>query len=275
MSKIIRVVLVVVILCSYVAPAYAKKVHHRHPRSSLSAKSALLWDITNDKVYFEKNANLQVYPASTTKVMTVLLALERLPLDQYVTVSARSTQVPQTRLNFKAGEQYLVSDLVYACLLKSANDAAGVLAEAVGGSQEEFVAMMNQKAASLGATHTRFANAHGLPSRGPQYTTAKDMALIFKEAMKNPFFVKSIGLRTRVIYSKDGRRHFLKSHNKSLFLNWKQDILGKTGYTIQAQSCFVGFIRKGKNIYIVDVFGCRKRWGDIKWMVERYAKIDL
>lgn len=272
MFKVTRVFLATAVLLCSITPAQAKKGHYQHHRSYFTAKSALLWNITNDKIYFEKNSQQQVYPASTTKVMTVLLALEKLSLDQYVSVSLRATQVSPTRLNFRPGEQYLVSDLVYACLLKSANDAAGVLAEAVAGSQEKFVTMMNQKASALGATRTRFSNPHGLPSKGAQYTTAKDMAIIFKEALKNPFFLQAIGLRERNIYSKDGRQHYLKSHNKSLFLNWKQDVFGKTGYTIQAQSCFIGYFKKGKNTYLVDVFGCRKRWRDIKWMIEHYVK---
>lgn len=275
MFKIIKVFLAIIVFFNLITPVYAAKNRHRHHRSYFTAKSALLWDITDNKVYFDKNSQQQVFPASTTKVMTVLLALEKLPLEQYVTVSSRATQVPQTKLGFNPGEQYRVSDLIYACLLKSANDAAGVLAEAVAGSQENFVIMMNQKAWQLGASNTRFANAHGLPSKTRQYTTAKDMALIFKEAIKNPFFQKAITFRFRIIYSKEGRRHFLKSHNKSLFLNWNEGVYGKTGYTRQAQSCFVGYVKKNNHIYIVDVFGCRKRWEDIKWIIEQKAKVNL
>ncbi len=259
---------------SLITPAYAKQPTRKRSQPGFSAKSALVWNVTENKVYFEKNSQMRVYPASTTKVMTALLALEKLSLDDYVVVSRRATRVPQTSLGFREGEQYKVSDLIYACLLKSANDAAGVLAEAVAGSQEKFVEMMNQRAKEAGATNTRFSNAHGLPG-GTQYTTAKDMAFIFKEALKKPFFKQAISYRYRIIYSKTGRRHFLKTHNKALFLNWKKDIYGKTGYTIKAQSCFVGYIKKGNDVYIVDVFGCRKRWDDIKWMIEKFVKIDL
>jgi D-alanyl-D-alanine carboxypeptidase (penicillin-binding protein 5/6) len=282
MSKGFKVVLAAVLFFSSIAPADAWSFRHRHHRYSstqsyFTAKSAFLWNVTQDKVLFGKNVDAAIYPASTTKVMTVLLALEKLPLDQYVTVSQRSTDVPPTKLDFRPGEQYKVSDLIYACLLKSANDAAGVLAEAVAGSQEQFVIMMNQRAFSIGATHTRFINPHGLPGPGKQYTTARDMALILREAMKNPFFEKAITVPYRVIYCKNGRRHFLKSHNKAFFLNWKQNVYGKTGYTLQAQSCFVGFLKKGNDILIVDVFGCRtrRRWEDLKWLIEHYGGVNL
>ncbi len=286
MSKVTRFFLSIFLIFCFISPADARVVYHKKSVHSVnkttkndyfSAKSAMLWNITEDKVYFSKNINDRIYPASTTKVMTVLLALEKLSLDQYVTVSVSATQVAPTRLNFLPGEQYLVSDLIYACLLKSANDAAVVLAEAVAGSEGQFVVMMNQKAESMGAVNTRFANAHGLPSKNKQYTTAYDMAVIFKEAFKNPFFQKAITFPYKIIYSKKGRKHFLKSHNKALFLNWKQNVYGKTGYTLQAQSCFIGYFKKGDEVFIVDVFGCRtrKRWEDIKWLIEHFTGVDL
>lgn len=283
MFKAIKILLVMMLVCSLAAPAdAAKKVRKKKVRAAkvtqgVSAKSAILWNITEDKVYYAKNEDQRVFPASTTKMMMLMVALDKLSLDDYVTVSARATQEPPTRLDLRPGEQYLVRDLVYACVLKSANDAAMVLAEAAGGSEDNFVAMMNQKAAAIGAVNTRFANPHGLPSIGKQYTTAKDMAIIFREAIKNPFLQEAATLPYKVISSKTGRRHFLKSHNKSLFMNWKKDVYGKTGYTLQAQSCFVGYFKRGNDTFIVDVFGCRtrKRWDDIKWIIEHYAGVNL
>ncbi len=160
-------------------------------------------------------------------------------------------------------------------LLKSANDASIVLAEAVAGSEAKFVVLMNQRAWTIGARHTHFTNSHGLPSSTRQYSTAHDMALIFKEVLKNNFFSKAITFKYRIIYSKVGRRHFLKSHNKSLFLNWKRNVYGKTGYTRQARSCFVGYFNKGGHTCIIAVFGCRKRWEDIKFIIEHYGRTDL
>ena len=153
--------------------------YFRHRPYRLTANSAILWDPARNCRYFELGADRQVFPASTTKVLTAILVLEKLSLDQYVTVSVRATQVPQTKLGLKPGESYRVRDLLYGLILKSANDAAVVLAEAVGGTQEKFVDMMNARARLMGATHSHFANPHGLPSSGTQFTTAADMALIF------------------------------------------------------------------------------------------------
>lgn len=278
MSLNVRRFVTVVLILMLVLPgeAMARRHKKRAPARKLpTAISALLIDTTDNKYYYAKNIDHRIFPASTTKVLTSLIAIEKLPLDQYVTVSTKAVNVPETKLNFKPGEQYKVGDLIYAALLKSANDAANVLAEAVAGSQAEFVTMMNAKAVSLGATHSHFANAHGLPSEDEQYTTARDMMVIFRAALKNPYFRKVISFKYRILYSKDGRRLFLKSHNKSLFLNWKKDVLGKTGYTREAQSCFVGFFEKNGHEYIVDVFGCSKRWEDIKFIIERYAAVDL
>jgi D-alanyl-D-alanine carboxypeptidase (penicillin-binding protein 5/6) len=196
-------------------------------------------------------------------------------MDQYVTVSWHATQVPQTKLGLRAGESYRVRDLLHGLLLKSANDAAVVLAEAVAGSEGKFVDMMNARAKQIGALHSHFANPHGLPSVGAQYTTASDMALIFSQALKNDFFRQAITFKYLVIYSKDGHRCFLKSHNKTLFLNWKQHVFGKTGWTIEAQSCFVGYMPRGNGILIIAVYGCRKRWTDMKFIIEHYGHIEL
>jgi D-alanyl-D-alanine carboxypeptidase (penicillin-binding protein 5/6) len=256
-----------------VAPAEAAKKISR--KFYVTARGAVFVDNSNGKRLFSKNADKKILPASTTKVMTALLVLEKLPLDGYVTVSQRATGMQPSRLNLQAGEQYKVSDLLYGLLLNSANDASVVLAEAVAGSEWQFVQMMNQRARRLGATNTNFANSNGLPSKTSQYSTAYDMYLIFREALKKDFFKNAIKLRYKSIYSKSGRRINLKSHNKILFKGWKQGVYGKTGYTRAARSCFVGYTQKGSHTLIIAVFGCTKRWDDIQRVVERYGGVDL
>jgi D-alanyl-D-alanine carboxypeptidase (penicillin-binding protein 5/6) len=277
MLKCFRVSLIAVLIVLLIAPgqgmAYRRFFFKHKGPYHLTAHTALLWDPANKQRYFDLGADREVFPASTTKVLTALLVLENLSLDQYVTVSQRATQVPQTKLGLRAGESYRVRDLLYGLILKSANDAAVTLAEAVAGSEAKFVEMMNARAKQIGAMHSHFANSHGLPSPGPQFTTASDMALIFAQAFKNDFFRQAITLKYSVIYSKGGHRFFLKSHNRSLFLNWKQHVFGKTGYTIEAQSCFVGYIPKGNDILIIAVYGCRRRWTDMKYILERYGRI--
>jgi len=161
-------------------------------------------------------------------------------------------------------------------LMKSANDASIVLAEAVSGSEYEFVKLMNQRARELGAVNTRFANSNGLPSPNvKQYTTAYDMTQILRKAIQNDFLRRVIKLRYYKITSKGGRVVLLRSHNKILMTNWKQKVYGKTGFTRAAKQCFVGYIMKGNEVCIIAVFGCSHRWKDIKYIIERYSGIDL
>jgi D-alanyl-D-alanine carboxypeptidase (penicillin-binding protein 5/6) len=244
-------------------------------KPQVTCKSVIFSDSTKVKRLYGKRVNDRVLPASTAKVMTALLVLENLGLDEYVTVSSNATKAQPTKLNLVPGEQYKVRDLLYAILLKSANDASIVLAEAVAGSHWNFVQRMNTRARQLGAKQTKFANSNGLPSKAAQYTTAYDMYLIFRQALKNQFFREVIKLKYKTIHSRSGREIALKSHNKILFKDWKQKIYGKTGYTRSAKACFIGTIQKGNSTLIIGVFGCSDRWEDIRRIVSYYGGIPL
>jgi serine-type D-Ala-D-Ala carboxypeptidase (penicillin-binding protein 5/6) len=172
----------------------------------MSCRAVILSDAKTGQRLFAKDPEALVLPASTTKVMTAILVMEKLNLDDYVTVGANAANVQPSKIGVKPGEEYTVRDLMNAILLNSANDAAIVLAEAVAGSEAQFVEMMNARAVQLGARHTRFANSHGLPTpRGTQYTTAYDMHLLFKQALEFPFFHEVIMKKYETITSKDGR----------------------------------------------------------------------
>lgn len=265
-----RLISCLVIAALLVHPADVLATHR------VSCRSMIFSDRTKVVRLYGKNVHERVLPASTTKVMTALLVMEKLPLDKYVTVSQRATSPQPTKLYLKAGEKYKVRDLLYAILMKSANDASVVLAEAVAGSEWQFVQMMNKKAKEIDAKHTKFANSNGLPTQKvSQYTTAYDMYLIFREAMKYPFFRGAIKEKYRAIYSNTGRKHSLKSHNKILYFDWKKKVYGKTGYTRAAGPCFVGTIQKGESMMIVAAFGCPNRWQDIKHVVSYYGGIPL
>lgn len=241
----------------------------------VSAKAAFVMEMDSGRRLYEKDITRKVLPASTTKVLTAILVLEKLQLDDYVTISPRAAEALPSKIYVVAGDRYRVKDLLYAALLNSANDATVALAEAVAGSVEQFVAMMNVRAAEIGAKTTLFANPHGLPDDDPQYSTAYDMALIFREAMKKPLFRKVIQQRYQKIVSEGGRGMSLRSHNKCLFQGWKKNIYGKTGYTRAAQSCFVGYFEQDGKMFIIAVFGCQTRWDDIKFLVEHYGGVDL
>ena len=156
----------------------------------LYAASAILVEASTGLVIFEKNPDEIMYPASTTKIMTCLLALMFSDLDQMCTVTAEDITFYEdgvTTADLREGEEISMRDLLYAALLKSANDAANVIARSVSGSTSGFVDLMNEAAVSFGCTATHFANPHGLHD-DYHFTTARDMAIIAREAMKNETF---------------------------------------------------------------------------------------
>ena len=273
----ITVLVVVFFFCLTCVPSDAAKKTAKKKIGPyrISAQSALLFDESGWHKYYEKRIDAMVLPASTTKIMTALIVLERKRLDDIVVVGANAENVLPSKVDIKKGEKYRVRDLLYAALLNSANDASVALAESVSGSQQEFVELMNRRARQLGARNTVFANPHGLPSKAPQYSTAYDMFLIFREALKKEFFRDTLKIKFMSIHSVDGRKISLKSHNTSLFKNWKEAVYGKTGYTLSAQACFVGHILKGGKHLFIAVFGCTARWDDVKYIIEKYGGIDL
>lgn len=262
-------------LCLPICVLAAKK--SKNYNNVITAKSVIFSDSTAKKRLYGKDIYKRVLPASTLKVMTALLVLEKLSLDKVVAVSSFATTPQPSKIGVKAGEKYQVRDLLYAILLKSANDASIVLAEAVAGSEEKFVAMMNKRARQLGCKNTMFANSHGLPDDDAQYTTAYDMYLIFREALKYPFFRQAIQYRYKTIYSEGGRKIALTSHNDILFSKWNQKIYGKTGYTRSAKACFVGYYQKNGHDFIIAIFGCQsgRRWKEVKRIVSAYGGINL
>lgn len=153
----------------------------------VQAQGAILYDVTHNQVLFEQNADMRFYPASTTKLMTALLVLEKCNLNDMVTFSQGATtnlESGAVTLKVKAGDKLSVKDCLYGLMLKSANEIANGLAEHVSGSVSNFAALMNQKAASLGCTNTNFANPNGL-NNSNHFTTPRDMALIAAAAFSN------------------------------------------------------------------------------------------
>lgn len=278
MVPLLRVFLVTCLIAAALPPsaAEAKKRSTKRKAQSVSADSAILISERGGRKYYGRDIHEKVLPASTTKVMTALVVLERKRLDDIVTVSKNATRALPSKIDIKPGEKYRIRDLLYAALLSSSNDASVALAEAVAGSEEKFVKLMNDRARRMGAKNTLFANAHGLPSEKPQYTTAFDMTLMFREALKKRFFRDAIKIRYITIYSQGGRKISLKSHNKALFKGWKKGVYGKTGYTTAARACFVGHVdKKEGETVIIAVFGCSRRWEDVKYILEYYGGMDL
>ena len=258
----------------------ANKYDAEHPEllyeDQLYAASAILIEASTGQVIFEKSPDVVMYPASTTKILTALLALEYGDLDQMCTVSENAITFYEddvTTIDLRAGETVPLRELLYAALVKSANDAANVIAETIGGDMTTFVAMMNQKAAELGCDSTNFTNANGLHNDF-HYTTARDMARITQEAMKNETFRQMVAtlnytmpatnqMRSRS-FSNSNRLMVAPTAEKANKYYFPEAIGVKTGTTSMAGYCFVGAAeREGVELISVLFFtGENARWAD-------------
>jgi len=244
------------------------------PDEDLTARAAILMDAATGKILYQKEPDLRLPPASTTKIVTAILALESgRKLKDSLTVSKSATRVPASKLYLRPGQTITIEDLLYALLLSSANDASLVLAEGIGGSVEQFTELMTKKAHELGATNSNFSNPHGLTAPD-HYSTARDLAILFRYAMKNATFREIVQTRISSVSSNSvvrkktvARRISVRNHNRLLW-NFDGAIGGKTGYTAAAQKCFVGAVARNGVTLIVSILGARDQWGDTKKLLE-------
>ncbi|OQX10804.1 MAG: hypothetical protein BWK76_20035 [Desulfobulbaceae bacterium A2] len=230
--------------------------------AKLSAKSAIVLDAQNGAPLMRLADEEPRQPASTIKVLTGLIALKSLHKDESVQVSRRASDMPRSKVDLVAGRHYQAHDLINAVLLASANDASVALAEKIAGSETDFARMMTMRAELWGAKNTVCKTANGLTAPGQQ-TTARDLAVIFRHAMRDPEFARRMGQ----ISARTREGMTLKNHNKALW-NIEGAVGGKTGYTVAAGKTYVGqFERNGAKI-IVAVMGSADMWQDIGLLVE-------
>lgn len=232
----------------------------------ISSKSAVAMDAESGTILHDKDMNKKIYPASTTKILTAILAIENVDLNKNVVVSDSALKIPwdSSRVYLKKGEIMSVKDLLYCLLLNSGNDAANVLAEAVSGDIPTFVKLMNIKLKELGCTNTNFTNAHGY-SDDDHYTTALDMAKIFRYCIQNETFVKIISTKSYTVEStnKTKQERLLKNTNRLILKKedsvharfYEYCIGGKTGYTDEAGRTLVTFAKKDDKTVIAAIFG--------------------
>ena len=172
------------------------------PDEDLTARAAVLMDAVTGKILYQKDSDLRLPPASTTKVMTAILTLESgRKLTDTLTVSKTATRVPATKLYLRPGQTLTIEDLLYGIMLSSANDASMVLAEGIGGSVEHFAELMTKRAHELGAANSHFANPHGLTA-ADHFSSARDLAVLFRYAMKNPTFREIVQTKISSVSSK-------------------------------------------------------------------------
>lgn len=215
MRKIIIIVLII-LLVGFAAPAYGITEETSEYPPGVSAQNAIMIEANSGEVLYEKNAEEKAYPASITKIMTALLAIENGSLDKIVKVSENAAGVEGSSIYLAPGEKISLRDLVYGLMLRSGNDAAIAISEEIGGSIENFVIMMNKKARELGAFNTNFMNPNGLHN-SEHYTTAKDMAIIAAAAMKNAEFKEVAATKNWVTDRGEGKYNYFYNKNKVVY----------------------------------------------------------
>ena len=225
-------------------------------QKAVPAKAAVVID-SSGEVLYAKFPNARLAPASTVKLVTAMVVLDMLDPSKSIKVGVEASRVKSIQPRLCPDDEFTVSDLLRFALMKSINGAAVALAAEAAGSEEAFAALMNLKAASIGANNTRFANASGLP-KGVQYTTASDLVLIMKAALSYPLIKEILGTKACMVTAANGRTIFLENSNDLL---WQEQnmIGGKTGYTGNARHCFVGAINTEKGPLFTAVLGARSR----------------
>ena len=266
-------------------PDDAPKYDPEHPENlgedQLYAKSVVLMEANSGKIIFEKNPDAIMFPASTTKILTTMLGIQKGDLSATVVATATALDVPAdgSSMDLRLDEEINFTDLLYGTMLCSANEGANLIAETVSGSIGEFVGLMNDTARELGCTNTHFVNPHGYHDEN-HYTTARDLALIAREAMKNDLFRKIVSTvnytlprsniqRSRTLTTSNRLlRPSTEEYNNSYYYAEAAGI--KTGYHSKAGYCFVGYAeRDGVELISVilysDIYG---RWTDTKKLME-------
>jgi len=250
---------------------------------NVEARGAILIEAGSGRVLWEKNSEEPMAMASTTKIMTAIIALENGNLDDIVTASARAARSPEVNMDLVEGEELRLRDLLYALMLMSYNDAAVAIAEHISGDVESFCAIMTDKARELGAVNTVFETPSGL-DQGDHHSTAYDMALITRYALLNQQFVELINVPYITVQS---NKRSINLINKNRLLNEYSGAIGvKTGFTGKAGQCFVGSAQRDDMKLISVVFasgwgaaGREQKWVDTKRILDygfkNYTFVDL
>ena len=237
------------------------------PFGGLPAAAAVLIDWQTGRILWQKNAFQPRDPASTTKVLTALIALEKAKLSDQVKISRRAAYTPGSSMYIKPGEVYSMHDLLHGLLLRSGNDAAAAIAEHVGGSIEGFAHLMNAKSREIGAVHSTWANPHGLTDARHR-STAYDLALITRHALRNETFRTIVSTRmSNLTFEALGRDVVL--HNTNRLLSGFPGADGvKTGTTAAAGACLIASATRDEHKLIAVVLHAGNRWNEAARLLE-------
>lgn len=252
------------------------KVKKSNPIPDLSAKSIIVVDVSSAVVLYQKNVYASLPMASTTKIMTALIALDYYLPQQVIEVS-EIFDIGQD-MKLQKGEKITVENLLYGLLVGSANDAAEVFAANYPGGRENFISKMNEKARHLHLTHTHFMNPTGIDEFG-QYTSAVDLVRLTKDALLNPIFRKIVATKEITVYSVD-KKFVHPMSNVNTLLGKIDGFKGvKTGFTDEAGECLVGLVERNGTQIMTVVLGSKDRFGEtqqlIDWAFDSFEWITL
>lgn len=245
------------------------------PPPKAGAVSAALIDENTGEILAEKEGTLKVYPASTTKILTCIIALEegKDKLEQNAVISQRAMKQDGTNLGIRPDMPLSLHQMLYGMMLISGNDSAVAAAETVGGTYDRFIEMMNEKAAAIGAKNSHFANPNGLTNPN-HYTTAEDMAKIAAYAMKNPDFRDIVKRKTYPMTYRNGIYRNVANRNEFLSSGYEGANGIKTGMTEAAGDCLVASAERDGQLIIVTLYNDSKRWQDVKtWLDYGFAAV--
>ena len=274
-------VLILTALFPTAREARAQETGDEITASQLYAQSAVLMDADSGRILFAKNGQEERAMASTTKIMTCILALENGDLSEEITVSAEAASQPAVRLGMREGQRFRLNDLLYSLMLESHNDSAVAVAECVGGTVEGFAAMMNRKAMELGCSDTYFITPNGLDAEdetGKHHTTAADLARIMKycimDSEKKDAFLEITRTESYQFSDCDGSGSYSCSNHNSFLHMMEGALSGKTGFTADAGYCYVGALRRDDRTFIVALLACGwpnnkgYKWSDTRKLMD-------
>lgn len=296
MRKVRYVLTVLLSICMLLANAdtlcYAENRENAPKESELYAKAAVLMDADSGRILYTKNGTDALANASTTKILTCILALEYSQPDAVVEASSRAASAPKVHLGMRAGQRFYMLDMLHALMLESFNDCAVVIAEHIAGSVEDFAGLMNQKAKEIGCKDTYFITPNGLDGtdkNGFHHTTASDLALLMRycvmQSDKKEEFRAITATRSYSFCEISSGRAYTVT-NRNAFLDMMSGAFsGKTGFTGNAGYCYVGALTRDDRTYIVALLACgwpnnrTYKWADSKKLmqygVDNFEKVSL
>lgn len=262
-------------------PVFLLSVKGAEAPTGLYSTGAVLMDADSGRVLFTKNGDEAYAMASTTKIMTCILALELGEPDQVVTFSDYAASMPDVQMNAKAGEQYYLKDLLYSTMLESHNDSAVAVAEAIAGDVESFVKLMDKKAEAIGCMKTNFVTPNGLDGtdeEGEHLTTAKELALILRYCIcissKASEFIEITRTQSYEFQELQGKRYVTCNNHNALLNSYEGALSGKTGFTGKAGYCYAGAAKQEEETMIIALLGAgwyphkSYKWKDAKKLLD-------